>query len=75
MIQYSLQPRDRIFVKEYGFLSFAINMGNNIVKKISKNLKSKYSQKLLDNANQSTTDSLKTTSKRVIQKTAEAIGN
>ena len=39
----------------------------------------KYSQKLLDHAKQSTADALKTTSKRVIQKTAEAasdlIGN
>ena len=27
MMQYSVQPRDRIFVKGYGFLSFAKNMG------------------------------------------------
>ena len=47
MTQHSLQPRDRIFIKEYGFLSFAINMGNNIVKKISKNLSGKYSQNFL----------------------------
>ena len=48
MIRYSVQPRDRIFVKGYGFLSFAKNMGKNIVKNISKNLRGKYSQKLLD---------------------------
>ena len=35
----------------------------------------KYSQKLLDHAKQTATDALKTTSKRVIQKTAEAIGD
>ena len=28
----SVQPRDRIFVKGYGFLSFAKNMSNNIGK-------------------------------------------
>ena len=33
-----VQPRDRIFVKEYGFLFFAKNMGKNIGKNISKNL-------------------------------------
>ena len=38
--------RDRIFVKRYGFLLFAKNMGKNI----SKNLSSKYSQNLLDHA-------------------------
>ena len=42
--------RDRIFVKRYGFLLFAKNMGKNISKSISKNLSSKYSQNLLDHA-------------------------
>ena len=41
----------------------------------NKNLSSKYSQKLLDHAKQSALDTLKTTSKRVIQETAEAIGD
>ena len=35
----------------------------------------KYSQKLLNNAQQSATDALKTISKRIIQKTAEATGD
>ena len=35
----------------------------------------KYSQKLLDHAEKSATDALKTSSKRVIQKTAEATGD
>ena len=35
----------------------------------------KYNQKLLDQAKQSATDALKTTSKRVIQKTAEVTGD
>ena len=43
----------------------------NIAKNVSKNLTSKYSQKLLDHDKGSATDTLKTTSKRVIQKTAE----
>ena len=67
MTRYSVQSRDWIFVKGYGFLSFAKNIGWN--------LSSKYSQKLLDHA----ADALKTSSKRVIQKIAEAtcdlIGN
>ena len=37
-MRYSVQPRDRIFVKGYGFLSFAKNMRNNIGKNISKNV-------------------------------------
>ena len=66
-MRYSIEPRDRIYVKGYGFLSFAKNMG-----KISLN---KYGQKLLDSAKRSTTDAIKTASKRAIQKTAEASGD
>ena len=71
MTTYSVQSRDRIFVKGYGFLSFAKNMGKNIGNKISKKLRDKYSQKLLDHAKKSATDAIKTSSKRVIQKTEE----
>ena len=31
-MRYSVQPRDRIFVKGYGFLSFAKNIGKILVK-------------------------------------------
>ena len=47
---YSVQPRDRIFLKGYGFLSFAKNMVKNIAKNINKNLSGKYCQNLLDHA-------------------------
>ena len=43
MTRYSIQPRDRIFVKDYRFLSFARNMGRITGKNISKSLTSKYS--------------------------------
>ena len=64
--RYSIEPRDRIYVKGYG-LSFAKNMG--------KNLSNKYGQKLLYSAKKSTADAIKTASKRTIQKTAEATGD
>ena len=75
MTRYSVQSRDRIFIKGYGFLSFAKNIGKNIGKNISKNLSSKYSQKILDHDKQSATDAFKTASKTAIQKTAEATGD
>ena len=37
---YSIEPRDKRYVKGYGFLSLAKNIG--------KNISSKYSQKLVD---------------------------
>ena len=61
---YSVQPRDRVFVKGCGFLPFPKNIGKNIGKSISNNLSGKYSQKLLHHAKQSATDALKTASKR-----------
>ena len=62
-MRYSIEPRD---VKGYGLLPFAKNMG--------KSLSSKYGQKLLDSASKSTTNPIKTASKRAIQKPAEATG-
>ena len=47
MIRYSVQPRDRIFPKGYGSLSFAKNRGKNIGKNINKNLSRKYSPSIL----------------------------
>ena len=60
MMHYSVQPRCRIFIKGYGFLSFAKNRGKNIDRNISKKLSGKYRQKLLDDAKQSATDAFKT---------------
>ena len=63
---YSIEPRNRILVKGYGFLSFA--------KSIGKNVTCKYRQRLLHIAEKSAvtkvaTDTLKTTWKRAFQKT------
>ena len=66
-MRYSIEARDRIYVKVYGFLSFAKNMG--------KSSSNKYGQKLLDIAEKSTTDAIKTASKRENQKTAGATGD
>ena len=41
-MRYSIEPKERIYVKEYGFLSFAKNMCTQ--------LSSKYGKKLLDHA-------------------------
>ena len=73
-MRYSIEPRDRIYVKGYGFLSFAENVGTYATK-VAENVGNKYSQKLLDSAKKSTTDAIKTASKRAIQKTAEATGD
>ena len=62
-MRYSIEPRDRICVKGYGFMSFARSMSN------------KYGKKLVDTAKKSAIHAVKTASKRAIQKTAEATGD
>ena len=62
-MRYSTEPRDRIYVKGYGFMFLARSMSN------------KYGKKLVDTAKKSATDAIKTASKRAIQKTAEATGD
>ena len=57
-MRYSIEPRDRIYVKGYGFMSFAKNMGTHAAK-VGKNLSNKYSQRLLDTAKKSTTDAIR----------------
>ena len=59
-IRYSIEPRDRVYVKGYRFMSFARSMSN------------KYGKKLVDTAKESAIDAIKTASKRAIQKAAES---
>ena len=61
MTHYSIELRDRMFVKGYGFLSFTKNMGKNLGKNISKSVSNKYNRKPFDHAKKSATDPLKTT--------------
>ena len=73
-MRYSIETRERRYVKGYGFLSFAKNIGKHAAK-VAKNMSNKYSQKIVDTAKKSKTDAIKTASKRTIQKTAEATGD
>ena len=55
---YSIESRERRYVKGYGFLSFAKNIGRNVG--------NKYGQKLVDTAKKSASDALKIASKKAI---------
>ena len=61
-MRYSIEPRDRVYVKGYESMSFARSMCN------------KYGKKL-DTAKKCAIDAIKTASKRAIQKTTEATGD
>ena len=59
--------KTRYSIEPIGFLSFAKNM--------DKSLSNKYGQKVVNSTKKSTTDAIKTASKRAIHKTAEATGD
>ena len=63
-MKYSVEPRDRIYVKWYVFLSFSKN--------VDKSLSNKYGQKRLDSPKKSTTDAIKTAS---AEATPDLVGN
>ena len=62
-MRYTIEPRARVYVKGYGFMSCARSMSN------------KYGKKLVYTAKNSATDAIKTASKRATQKTAEPTGD
>ena len=66
-MRYSIEPKDRRYVKGYGFLSFSESIG--------KNISNKHSQKFVDTAKKSATDAIKTASKIAIKQIAEATGD
>ena len=62
-MRYSLEPKYRKYAQGYGFLSFA------------RKFRDKDGKKLMDTATKTGIYAAKTTSKRVVQKTAEATGD
>ena len=61
-MRYLVKPKFRKYVTGYGFLLFAKKFGN------------RYGKKLMDAATKTGIDAAKNTSKRIVQKTAEATG-
>ena len=51
-MRYSIEPRDKVYVKRYGFMSFARRMSN------------KYGKRLIVTAKKFATDAIKAASKR-----------
>ena len=56
-MRYSIESRERRYVKGYRFSSFARNLGTHATK-VAKNLNNKYGQKPADSAKKSATDAL-----------------
>ena len=81
-MRHSLEPEYRKYVKGYGFLSFARNLGDKYGKKLMNtaiktgtNFNSKYGKKLTDTAIKTGKDFATIAGKKIVHKSAEATGD
>ena len=81
-MRYSNEPRERRYIKEYGFLCFAKNFSNKYGKKLMNaaiktgtNFNSKYSEKLTDTAIKAGKGFATIAAKKIVHKSAEATGD
>ena len=79
---YSIEPRERRYIKGYSFSSFAKNFGNKYVKKLMNtalktgtNFNSKYGKKLTDTTIKTCKDFATIAGKKKFHKSAEATGD
>ena len=77
-MRYSIEPRERRYIKGYGFLSFAKKLMNTATK-TGKYFNSKYGKKLTDTAIKTGKDFATIAGKKIVHESAEAtedlIGN
>ena len=79
-MRYSIEPRERRYVKGCGFMSFARNFGNKygnilITIKTDTNFNSNYGKKLTDTAIKIDKDFSAIAGKKIVHKTADATGD
>ena len=81
-MRYSIEPRERRYIKGYGFLFFAKNFGNKYGKKLMNtaiktgtSFNSKYGKKLTDTAIKTGKDFATIAGKKIVHKSAEATGD
>ena len=81
-MRYSIEPREGRYIKGYGFLSFARNLGNKYGKKLMNtaikmgaNFNSKYGKKLTDTAIRTGKDFATISGEKIVHKSAEATGD
>ena len=81
-MRYSIEPRERGYIKGYGFLSFARNLGNKYGKKLMNtaiktgtNFNGKYGKKLTDTAIKTGKDFATIAGKKIVHRSAEATGD
>ena len=81
-MRYSIEPRERRYIKGYGFLSFAKNFGNkynkklmNIAIKTGTSFNSKYGKKVTDTAIKTGNDFATIAGEKIVHKSAEAAGD
>ena len=81
-MRYSIEPKERRYVKGYGFMSFARNFGNKHGKKLMNtaiktgtNFNSKYGKKLTETEIKTGKDLATIAGKKIVHESAEATGD
>ena len=81
-MRYSIEPKERRYIKGYSFLSFAKSFGNKYGKKLMNtaiktgtNFNSKYGKKLTDTAIKTGKNLATIAGKKIVHKSAEATGD
>ena len=81
-MRYSIESKERRYVKGYGFLSFARNFGNKYGKKLMNtaiktgtSFNSMYGKKLTDTAIKTGKDFATIAGKKIVHESAEATGD
>ena len=81
-MRYSSEPRERRYIKGYGFLSFSEKFSNKYGKKLMNtaiktgtNFNSKYAKKLTDLVIKTGKDFSTIAGKKIVHKSAEATGD
>ena len=74
-MRYSIEPKERRYIKGYGFLNFGNKYGKKLMNtaiKTGANFNSKYGKKLTDTAIKTGKDFATTAGKKIVHKSAEA---
>ena len=81
-MRYSIEPRERTYIKGYGFLFFAKNVSNkygkksmNTAIKTGTNFNSKYGKKITDTGIKTGKHFATIAGKKIVHKNAEATGD
>ena len=74
-MRYSIEPRDRIYVKGYGFLSFAKNIGKTWAKACEVSMGKRFLMQQISRQQMPLRLTLKRAIQKIVEATVDLVGN